>query len=100
MQPKILLLSYFLCWIVLLAQHGEGLFFTGGSTAGAWVVGGSTAAGSANAALLLGGLVVAKAVGFGVLALLLVSYMLKILKIWYNKHLENSIFYIYMFGEK
>jgi len=53
----------------LLAQGGEGLFFTSG-TAGT-VIGGTTAAGSANAAVLLGGLVVAKAVGLGVLALLL-----------------------------
>merc|ERR1712061_481130 len=69
MQPRIILLSCFVCWIVLLAQGGEGLFFTSGS-AGV-VIGGTTAAGGANAAVLLGGLVVAKAVGLGVLALLL-----------------------------
>jgi len=70
MQPRILLSSCFLCWILLLAQHGEGLFFTDGGASTAWVIGGSTAAGSANLALL-GGLVVAKAVGLGVLALIL-----------------------------
>lgn len=63
MQPKILMLSCFLCWIVLLAQHGEGLFFTGAGSASVWTIGGSTAKVAPNAAVLLGGLVVAKAVG-------------------------------------
>jgi hypothetical protein len=95
MQPKIILLSYCLCWIVLLAHHGEGLFFTSGASTGAWVFGGSTAAGGANAAVLLGGLVVAKAVGFGVLALLLVRYKLEMLQICYNEPI-NLICYIYV----
>jgi hypothetical protein len=91
MQPKIILLSYCLCWIVLLAHHGEGLFFTSGASTGAWVFGGSTAAGGANAAVLLGGLVVAKAVGFGVLALLLVRYKLEMLQICYNKPIKSYL---------
>ena len=86
MQPRIFLLSCFVCWIVLLAQGGEGLFFTDGGTSGALVFGGSTAAGGANAAVLLGGLVVAKAVGLGVLALLLVRFNLVALQIVDNKH--------------
>ena len=58
---------------MLLAQHGEGLFFTGAGSAGVWTIGGSTTYGAANAGVLLGGLVVAKAVGIGALALLLVK---------------------------
>ncbi len=81
MQPRIILLSCFVCWIVLLAQGGEGLFFTDGGASGALVFGGSTAAGGANAAVLLGGLVVAKAVGLGVLALLLVRFNIVALQI-------------------
>ena len=59
MKPTTFLLSCFFCWIVLLVQHGEGLFFTSAGTAGAWTIGGGTAAGGANAALLFGGLIVA-----------------------------------------
>ena len=74
MKPKNLLISAFICWIGLLIQQSDGLFFTttgAGTGAGLTFAGGS--AGSANAAVLLGGLIVAKAVGFGILALLLVN---------------------------
>ena len=72
MNPRTFLLSCSICWLVLLVQYGEGLFFTGGGAAGTWVIGGSTTYGAANAGVLLGGLLVAKAVGIGALALLLV----------------------------
>ena len=72
MQPKVLLITGFICWVTFLVQQGESLFFTDGGTSGALVIGGSTTAGGANAAVLLGGLFVAKAVGLGVVALLLV----------------------------
>ena len=73
MKPKSFLLSCSVCWLVLLVQHGEGLFFTGAGSAGVWTIGGGTTYGAANAGVLLGGLIVAKAVGIGALALLLVK---------------------------
>ena len=83
MQPKTLLVCAVTCWLAFLAQQGEGLFFTSGATTGSLVIGGSTTAGGANAAVLFGGLIVAKAVGLGVLALLLV------------RHFTQSRFYLY-----
>ena len=74
MKPQTLLVCAVTCWLAFLAQQGEGLFFTDGGTTGSLIIGGSTTAGSANAAVLFGGLIVAKAVGLGVLALLLVRY--------------------------
>ena len=74
MKPQTLLVCAVTCWLAFLAQQGEGLFFTSGATTGSLVIGGSTTAGGANAAVLFGGLIVAKAVGLGVLALLLVRY--------------------------
>ena len=73
MNPRTFLLSCSICWLLLFAQYGEGLFFTGAGSAGVWTIGGSTTYGAANAGVLLGGLVVAKAVGIGALALLLVK---------------------------
>ena len=74
MKPQTILVCSVTCWLAFLAQQGEGLFFTDGGTTGSLIIGGSTTAGSANAAVLFGGLIVAKAVGLGVLALLLVRY--------------------------
>ena len=78
MKLQTLLVCAVTCWLAFLAQQGEGLFFTSGATTGSLVIGGSTTAGGANAAVLFGGLIVAKAVGLGVLALLLVRYFTQI----------------------
>ena len=71
MNLKALLFCGLVCWIALLIQQSDGFFFYTGGAAGTTAATGWTAA-SANTALL-GGLVVAKVVGFGILALLLVS---------------------------
>ena len=78
MKPQTILVCAVTCWLAFLAQQGEGLFFTDGGTTGSLIIGGSTTAGSANAAVLFGGLIVAKAVGLGVLALLLVRYFTQV----------------------
>ena len=71
MNLKLLMFCGLVCWVALLIQQSDGLFFYTAGTAGATTATGWTAA-SANTALL-GGLVVAKVVGLGILALLLVS---------------------------
>ena len=91
MKLQTLLVCAVTCWLAFLAQQGEGLFFTSGATTGSLVIGGSTTAGGANAAVLFGGLIVAKAVGLGVLALLLVRYFTQIKSNLYSLGDDNCI---------
>ena len=69
MKPQNLLIGSCICWLALLIQHSDGLFFTSG---GAVVYSGTSAAAGANVALL-GGLIGLKVLGIGVLALALVK---------------------------
>lgn len=70
MNSKVLMFCGLVCWIALLIQQSDGFFFYTAGTAGATAAGTGVTAATANT-LLLGGLVVAKVAGLGILALLL-----------------------------
>lgn len=72
MNSKLLIVCGMVSCLALWVQESDGLFFTTGTASGAATVGGVSAVNANTAVLLFGGLVVAKAVGFGILALLLV----------------------------